>query len=62
MLDSIFPSIKNWKAIQMFPEIILIICSGLVLATIVFIVYGLIVGFENTLVNEPPPGGGADPS
>ena len=54
--------IENLSSMKMFPEIIIIICSGLVIATIAFIIYGLIKGFQNTLVNEPPPGGGADPS
>lgn len=62
MLESIFPGLKNVQMWTLWPESVLIICGLLCISTIIFIIYGSIVGFENTLVNEPPPGGGADPS
>jgi len=62
MLQGLFPGLKNVQMWTIWPESITLICGGLMLATIIFIIYGCIVGFENTMVNEPPPGGGADPS
>ena len=62
MLMKIFPALKNVNMWVLWPETVTLICGGMLIATLIFIVYGCIVGFENTLVNEPPPGGGADPS
>jgi len=36
-------------AFMLWPNFILLVCLGIVLSILGFIIYGLIVGFENTL-------------
>ena len=62
IIINFFPGFNDVGSMPLRPEAVSIIFGGMLVAVIVFIIYGCIVGFKNTLVNEPPPGGGADPN
>jgi uncharacterized membrane protein (DUF4010 family) len=46
-----YPAVTN-RMFILWPNTILWICVGLVVATIGFVIYGLIKGFENTFPND----------